>query len=98
LKIDVEGYEDRVLLPFVAAAPRSMWPRRILMETHWRSRWEQDCLEGLREAGYRVAWEKRPDCLLVLSGEDGADRHGPGDPGAAERAAPERRGFAPAGR
>jgi FkbM family methyltransferase len=66
LKIDIEGYEDRALLPFMASAPRSLWPRRIFMETTWRSRWEADCISGLVEAGYRIAWQGRGDALLEL--------------------------------
>lgn len=35
LKIDIEGMEDRALIPFFAAAPRSLWPACIVIEhTH----------------------------------------------------------------
>jgi FkbM family methyltransferase len=66
LKIDVEGYEDRALLPFIANAERRLWPRRILMEITWQSRWETDCVSRLQAAGYRVAWQGRGDALLEL--------------------------------
>ena len=73
LKIDVEGYEDRILLPFIGQAPKSLWPRRILMEVKWAERWQSDCLQGLQDQGYRVAWRKAPDCLLVLPEEFGGE-------------------------
>lgn len=72
LKIDVEGYEDRILLPFVGQAPRCLWPGRILMEVKWSRRWQSDCLGRLLDKGYRVAWRKAPDCLLVLPQGSGA--------------------------
>jgi hypothetical protein len=28
MKIDIEGFEDRALMPFIATAPRSLWPRQ----------------------------------------------------------------------
>jgi FkbM family methyltransferase len=66
LKIDIEGFEDRALLPFIASADRSLWPKRIFMETTWASRWQNDCVDGLTGAGYREAWSGHGDILLVL--------------------------------
>jgi len=66
LKIDVEGYEDRALLPFIADAERRLWPQRIFMEITWQSRWQTDCVSRLQAAGYRVAWQGRGDVLLQL--------------------------------
>jgi FkbM family methyltransferase len=66
LKIDIEGFEDRALLPFISTAPRTLWPRRIYMETDWAARWERDCIAGLIAAGYAEAWRSRGDILLRL--------------------------------
>lgn len=66
LKIDIEGHEDRVLIPFIADAPKSLWPKRIFMETAWSSRWEKDCIQHLLDAGYRMAWHGKKDVLLAL--------------------------------
>jgi FkbM family methyltransferase len=67
MKVDIEGYEDRALIPFFAEAPRSLWPRRILMETLGRGkRWQRDCLAHLQELGYQMAWQSHTDALLVL--------------------------------
>jgi FkbM family methyltransferase len=66
LKIDIEGFEDRALLPYIAAAPRTLWPKRIYMETDWAARWERDCIAGLIAAGYLEAWRSRGDILLRL--------------------------------
>jgi len=66
MKIDIEGYEDRALLPFIASADRSLWPKRLFMETTWSRRWESDCVARLQAAGYSVACHARGDILLRL--------------------------------
>jgi FkbM family methyltransferase len=66
LKIDIEGFEDRALLPFIRSAPRQLWPARIFMEVDHASRWQEDCLGGLLEAGYREHWRSGSDILLAL--------------------------------
>jgi FkbM family methyltransferase len=65
LKIDIEGFEDRALLPFFGVASESLWPRTILIETQHAYRWRQGCLYGLKDAGYRVQWQSTKDALLV---------------------------------
>jgi FkbM family methyltransferase len=66
LKIDIEGFEDRALLPFIRFAPRHLWPARIFMEVDHASRWQEDCLGGLLEVGYREHWRSGSDILLAL--------------------------------
>lgn len=64
LKIDIEGYEDRALVPFLRTAERSLWPRLILIEKDHAARWETDCLAALHDAGYRDVWTDGSDLLL----------------------------------
>jgi FkbM family methyltransferase len=65
MKIDIEGYEDRALMPFFADAPSGLWPRRILIETLDRGRrWRQDCLAHLLGIGYSIEWQSKKDALL----------------------------------
>ncbi len=66
LKIDIEGFEDRALLPYVASMPREKWPKKIMMEILLPDRWETDCIEGLKKAGYRESWRSKQDILLEL--------------------------------
>lgn len=70
LKIDIEGFEDRALLPFIATADRRFWPKRIFMETTWANRWDDDCVAGLIAVGYRKAWSGHGDILLALPSAD----------------------------
>jgi FkbM family methyltransferase len=64
LKIDIEGFEDRALLPFIANMPPSLWPRRIFMEIVHRPLWRRDCIDVLRDAGYSQTWRQNHDIAL----------------------------------
>ena len=64
LKIDIEGYEDRALLPILSEIPRSQWPRAVLMETSHRARWERDCTKEMLAPGYTMIETTKVDALL----------------------------------
>jgi FkbM family methyltransferase len=66
LKIDIEGFEDRALVPFLETAPRAVWPRRVLLEVIHAADWAVDCIARMRDCGYAVVRENRSDALLVL--------------------------------
>lgn len=66
LKIDVEGFEDRILGPFFQHAPTSLWPGRVIIETiHHTSGWEEDCIAMLKANGYEIENETRDNAWLV---------------------------------
>jgi FkbM family methyltransferase len=65
LKIDVEGFEDRALLPLFDQAPERLWPAAILIETVLSTLWQHDCLAVLADKGYRRAGETAENVLLV---------------------------------
>lgn len=66
MKVDVEGYEDRVLIPFFKAAKRNLWPKCLYMETLHAKRWAIDCLKELAATGYRIERESTGDVQLLL--------------------------------
>jgi FkbM family methyltransferase len=68
LKIDVEGLEDRVLLPFFRGAPRTQWPRRMVVEDEYAAQWREDCMAYLKDLGYRVAARSRSNAFLLGPG------------------------------
>lgn len=68
LKIDIEGHEDKALVPFFRSAPQSLWPRQVLVETIHVSKWATDCVADMRARGYAVARETKSDALLALPG------------------------------
>jgi len=54
MKIDVEGHEDKVLPPFLATAPQSLWPRLVVIEHLARDRWRPDVISDAEARGYKV--------------------------------------------
>ncbi len=65
LKIDVEGYEDRVLTGFFKEAPPSLWPRAVVIEHLSRNEWLEDCIADMRARGYVETGKTRSNTLLV---------------------------------
>lgn len=63
MKIDVEGAEDLILVPFLAEAPRPLLPRLMIIENA-RDRWETDCIALLQKAGYRQTAETRLNLVM----------------------------------
>jgi FkbM family methyltransferase len=53
MKVDIEGFEDRVLPPFFDAAPRSLWPRLLILEV-----WTQAIRDLCVARGYRISMEE----------------------------------------
>src|SRR6478736_1245989 len=65
LKIDVEGFEDRVLTGFFKEAPPSLWPRAVVIEHLSRNEWQADCIADMRSRGYAEAGKTRSNTLLI---------------------------------
>jgi len=67
LKVDVEGFEDRVVLPFLRHAEKSLWPRVILLETNCRPYWTEDCLPELAIRGYQMTGRTNDNMIFELA-------------------------------
>jgi FkbM family methyltransferase len=67
LKIDVEGFEDRVLTGFFKQAPPSLWPGAVVIEHLSRNEWQHDCIADMLVRGYAEAGKTRSNTLLVRS-------------------------------
>ena len=65
LKIDVEGFEDRVLTGFFKEAPQALWPRAVVIEHLSRDEWESDCIADMFSRGYAETGRTRSNTLLV---------------------------------
>lgn len=66
MKIDVEGIEDRALLPFFEAAAKPLWPSCLVIEHCHHQEWETDIIEYLLENGYRSVNKTRANTILKL--------------------------------
>ena len=68
LKIDVEGHEDEILIPFFESAPHSQWPRLLVMEDNGLS--PGRVLSVLEHRGYTETLRTGNNVLLALSKSD----------------------------
>jgi FkbM family methyltransferase len=51
MKVDIEGHEARALRPFFAEAPKSLWPKLLIIETH-RTPETRRLIHELKAAGW----------------------------------------------
>ena len=65
LKIDVEGFEDRVLTGFFRDAPQRLWPQAVVIEHLSRDEWQDDCIADMRARGYAEIGRNRSNTLLL---------------------------------
>jgi FkbM family methyltransferase len=65
LKIDIEGFEDRVIIPFFADAPQALWPRAVVIEHLSRKQWREDCIADMLAQGYSPVGKTRSNTLLL---------------------------------
>ena len=68
LKIDIEGHEDRALVPFFKTAQRSLYPVNIVMEFTSQQEWksEPNLIEFLNQIGYETRLKTRGNICLSL--------------------------------
>lgn len=65
MKIDVEGMEDVILMPFFHQAPRALFPSFIIIENSF-NRWKNDLFGLLHEVGYRQVSQRKMNVILAL--------------------------------
>jgi len=63
LKIDVEGAEDRVLVPFFGDAAEPLWPDLILIEDG-RDTWRVDLFSVLANCGYKITAQTKLNVIM----------------------------------
>jgi FkbM family methyltransferase len=64
LKIDVEGFEDRVLTGFFRDAPQALWPGAVVIEHLSKQEWLSDCIADMLARGYRACGRTRSNTFL----------------------------------
>jgi FkbM family methyltransferase len=65
LKIDIEGYEDRALIPFYTEAPSALRPRLLILERSEKD-WALDLMAVISEVGYRTLFTTKRNYVLEL--------------------------------
>lgn len=66
IKIDVEGFEDKVLIPYLSSVPRSLYPNSVILEANVGS-WQADLIGVLKNAGYQTSGELAHNGIFVLA-------------------------------
>jgi len=64
LKIDIEGFEDRALAPFLESASETLLPKHILIEVAHRHLWGVDLEVMLEGLGYKERFNTAENRLL----------------------------------
>ena len=64
LKIDIEGFEDRALIPYFKNLDKKFYPRLVLMEDSSLTDWKENILECLLANGYKVLARTRGNVLI----------------------------------
>jgi FkbM family methyltransferase len=62
LKIDIEGYEDKALLPFFKNANKELYPKNIVIEYFLNSLF----LDYLKSVGYKIFFMNKTNAILQL--------------------------------
>ena len=66
LKIDIEGHEDKALVPFLASAPQSLLPKRIVIEHPAPDDDYPGCKAVFALRGYRLVGRSRNNSFYLL--------------------------------
>ncbi len=68
LKIDIEGYEDKALIPFFHKAKKTLFPKNILIEHSGKQFWKSDLIKFLFKLGYKKVFKNKSNLALTLRG------------------------------
>jgi FkbM family methyltransferase len=66
LKIDIEGHEDKALIPFFDQADPALYPNSIIIEHSSDHQWQGDLWGKLRSVGYQEKLRTRGNLVLEL--------------------------------
>lgn len=64
LKIDVEGHEDRVLMPFFKKSPLSLFPKLIIIEHSSFNEWKENVIDWMINNNYRLISKSRGNSVF----------------------------------
>tara|TARA_Y100000022_G_C13234637_1_gene369170 strand:+ start:528 stop:1316 length:789 start_codon:yes stop_codon:yes gene_type:complete len=64
LKIDVEGYEDRVLMPFFKNSPVSLLPKLVIIEHSSLNEWKENVINWMVNNNYSLIYKSRGNSVF----------------------------------
>lgn len=75
LKIDTEGAEAMILQPFFESAPKTLWPKLVVIEHLFPEKWEWSCTDFLELNGYNPIWRGKMNTVYKLEHDkDGGEK------------------------
>jgi len=66
LKIDIEGSEDLVLIPFFKNCKKKLYPKNIVLEHSSHKLWKKNLIKFLTNIGYKKIFKNRSNIILSL--------------------------------
>lgn len=65
LKADIEGFEDRALIPYLSTVSDDLKPKRIVIEHLGRAEWKTDLFPIFERHGYRLVTVTKGNSLFI---------------------------------
>ena len=66
LKIDIEGSEDLVLIPFFKNCKKKLYPKNIVLEHSSHKLWKKNLINFLNNIGYKKIFKNESNIILTL--------------------------------
>lgn len=66
MKVDIDGFEDKALVPFFNEASDELLPQRIVIEHLMMDGGRDTCLGAMKERGYKLIGKTRSNSLFQL--------------------------------
>ena len=64
LKIDIEGFEDRVLISFLSKCKKKLFPINIILEHSMKKYWNKDLIQFLLTKGYKQVFKNNSNIIF----------------------------------
>lgn len=65
LKIDIEGYEDKCLVPFFNSANKKLYPKNIVIEAGLKNVWDINLIDFLKSFDYKILHISKSNNLIL---------------------------------
>ena len=62
-------FSTSLVIPFFKDAPRTLWPRAVVIEHLSANEWLEDCLADMRARGYVETGKTRSNTLLIMGSQ-----------------------------
>jgi hypothetical protein len=67
LKIDIEGHEDKALVPFLLNAPKKLLPKKIVIEKPSKNQDYAGCVKAFKKLNYNLVGRSKNNSFYALN-------------------------------